>query len=73
VDKPSTVWVTDISYIATNQGWLYLATVKDIFIKEIVGGATADNMRTELCIKALNNAIIRHHNFIDPDKGGLLY
>lgn len=43
--KPNSVWVTDISYIDTYEGWLYLATVKDIFTKEIVGWATADNMR----------------------------
>lgn len=65
VDKPGKVWVTDISYIGTGQGWLYLATVKDIFTKEIVGWATDDNMRTELCIKALNNAVMRHR----PPKG----
>ena len=65
VDNPSSVWVTDISYIGTNEGWLYLATVKDIFTKEIVGWATADNMKTELCIKALNNAVMRHK----PPKG----
>jgi len=65
VDKPGAVWVTDISYIGTKQGWLYLATVKDIFTKEIVGWATADNMKTELCRKALNNAIMRHK----PPKG----
>jgi putative transposase len=57
--------VTDISYIDTLQGWLYLATVKDIFTKEIVGWATADNMRTELCIKALEGAVQRHR----PPKG----
>lgn len=65
VDRPGAVWVTDISYIGTNEGWLYLATVKDIFTKEIVGWATADNMKTELCIKALSNAVMRHK----PSKG----
>lgn len=65
VDRPGAVWVTDISYIGTNQGWLYLSTVKDVFTKEIVGWATDDNMRTELCIRALNNAIMRHK----PSKG----
>lgn len=57
VNKPNTVWVTDISYIGTREGWLYLATVKDICTKEIVGWATADNMKTSLCVKALDNAI----------------
>ena len=60
VDRPGAVWVRDISYSGTNQGWLYLATVKDIFTKEIVGWASAENMKTELCMKALNNAIMRH-------------
>lgn len=63
--RPATVWVTDISYIHTLEGWLYLATVKDIFTKEIVGWATADNMKTELCLKAIKNAIMRHK----PPKG----
>lgn len=63
--KPASVWVTDISYISTNEGWLYLATVKDIFTKEIMGWAAADHMRTELCIKALQNAVKRHR----PPKG----
>jgi putative transposase len=49
-----------ISYIYTYEGWLYLAMVKDIFTKEIVGWATDSNMRTELCIKALENAVRRH-------------
>lgn len=57
INKPNTVWVTDISYISTREGWLYLATVKDICTKEIVGWSTADNMKTSLCIKALYNAI----------------
>lgn len=59
-DRPAAVWVTDISYIHTLEGWLYLATVKDIFTKEIVGWATADNMRTKLCLKAIKNAVMRH-------------
>ncbi len=59
-EGPGAVWVTDISYIDTSQGWLYLATVKDIFTKDIVGWATADHMRTELCIKALESAIRRY-------------
>jgi putative transposase len=52
--------VTDISYIGTNEGGLYLATIKDIFTKEIVGWSTAGNMKTDLCIKALNNVVMRN-------------
>jgi transposase InsO family protein len=40
MNKPASVWVTDISYIGTNEGWLYLATINDIFTKEIVGWTT---------------------------------
>jgi len=65
INKPDTVWVTDISYIDTREGWLYLATVKDICTKEIVGWATADNMKVELCINALKSAVMRHR----PPKG----
>lgn len=50
VENPNIIWVTDISYVRTHKGWLYLVTVKDICTKEIVGWSTADNMKTSLCI-----------------------
>mgnify|MGYP000877074237 CR=1 FL=1 len=59
VDSPNKVWVTDISYINTEEGWLYLAAVKDLYNSEIVGWSVADNMKTQLCIKALNDAVRR--------------
>lgn len=65
VDKPNAVWVTDITEFKTLTGKLYLASIKDLFHKEIVGWALADHMRTELCIEALRNAI-QHHR---PPKG----
>jgi putative transposase len=65
IDKPGSVWVTDITYVDTLEGWMYLATVKDIYTKEIVGWATADNMKADLCINALKNAIARHR----PQRG----
>ena len=58
--SPNKVWVTDISYIDTMEEWLYLATVKDMFTKEIVGWATDKHMRTSLCTRALQNAIRRY-------------
>lgn len=57
VDKPNTVWVSDISYIWTDEGWDYLATVKDLFNREIVGWAVSSTMTRDLVIKALTNAI----------------
>ena len=46
--------------VDTLEGWLYLATVKDIYTKEIVGWATADNMKANLCKRALESAVMRH-------------
>lgn len=65
VDKPNKVWVTDITQFITERGKLYLATVKDIFHKEIVGWALEPHMRAELCTEALQNAVKRHR----PTKG----
>ena len=45
---PNRVWLTDITYIATGEGWLYLAAVLDLATRKIVGWAMRDHMRTEL-------------------------
>lgn len=60
VDAPNTVWVTDITQFKAGNRKLYLAAIKDLFHKEIVGWAIADHMRTELCLEALRNALKRH-------------
>lgn len=76
VERPYSVWVADISYIDTEEGWLYLATVKDLFNKEIVGWATSCNVKTDLCIKALESAIKRHrplHGLIHHSDRGVQY
>jgi transposase InsO family protein len=54
------VWLTDITYINTNEGYLYLAAVMDLGSREIVGLAMADHLRTELTLDALNMAIFHH-------------
>jgi putative transposase len=59
-DSPDRVWLADISYIATDEGWLYLAAIKDMATREIVGWSMADHLRTELCIDALVMALQRH-------------
>ncbi|MGW2668140.1 IS3 family transposase [Streptomyces sp. NPDC001272] len=51
-----TRWCGDITYIATSEGWLYLATVIDIASRRVVGWATADHLRTELVADALTAA-----------------
>ena len=55
-------WVTDITYIWTSEGWLYLATVMDLYSRRIVGWAMADHMRTELCLDALQMALKQRAN-----------
>src|SRR5208337_4816171 len=57
VSLPSTVWGTDITYIATDEGWLYLAGVKDFATREIVGYAMAGRMTTQLVQDALKKAL----------------
>ncbi|WP_374224451.1 DDE-type integrase/transposase/recombinase [Streptomyces sp. ISL-94] len=47
-------WCGDITYIPTDQGWFYLATVIDIASRRVVGWATADHLRTDLVADALN-------------------
>jgi len=63
--RPNQVWVSDITYIATGEGWLYCAIVKDLFTKKIVGYATGKRINTQLVIDALNMAIGRQK----PSKG----
>jgi putative transposase len=58
-DRPDAVWLADISYIATGEGWLYLAAVRDVATREIVGWSMADHLRSGLCVDALVMAIQR--------------
>lgn len=54
---PNEVWVTDITYVPTSEGWLYLAGVKDVFTCELVGYAMGERMTQELTMKALWKAV----------------
>jgi transposase InsO family protein len=54
---PNRVWLADITYVATLEGWLYLAVVLDIFSRRIVGWAMSETMPQELTIAALEMAI----------------
>jgi transposase InsO family protein len=55
-DAPNRKWVTDLTYVPTDEGWLYLVTVIDLFSRKVVGYAQADHMRAEVCVEALENA-----------------
>lgn len=56
---PNQVWLTDITYVPTDEGWLYLAVVLDLFSRKAVGWAMRDHMRTELPLAALTMAVQR--------------
>src|SRR5206468_7093474 len=55
--RPGEVWVTDITYIPTAEGWLYLAGLKDVFTCEIVGYAMGERMTQDLTAQALWRAV----------------
>jgi putative transposase len=57
VTHPNRVWVTDITYIRTWQGWLYLAVVMDLFSRKIVGWATRATIHRELVLDAIMMAV----------------
>jgi putative transposase len=58
-DRPDQVWLADISYISTSEGWLYLAAIKDMATRQIVGWSMADHLKADLCIDALVMALQR--------------
>jgi putative transposase len=64
-DRPDAVWLADISYVPTGEGWLYLAAIKDMATREIVGWSMADHLRADLACDALLMAI-RHRQ---PPRG----
>ena len=66
--QPNKKWASDITYIQTDEGWLYLAAVIDLCSRKIVGWATADHMKADLVVEATKNALISRR----PRKG-LLY
>ena len=67
--KANTRWCGDITYIATWEGWLCLATVIDIASRRVVGFAMADHLRTELISDALSNAVAAR----DPEPGVIFH
>jgi putative transposase len=56
-ERPNQLWVADISYVWTWDGFLYLAIIIDMFSRRVVGWAIADHMRTELALEALEMAV----------------
>jgi putative transposase len=63
--RPNQKWLTDITYIPTQEGWLYLAAVLDLYSRRIVGWAMLDRMTAELTIGALKMAIRQRQPDLD--------
>jgi len=59
---PDCKWVADITYVPTDQGWLYLAGVLDCFSRKIVGWSMAEHMETSLAADALRMALTHRHH-----------
>lgn len=57
--RANRIWVSDITYIWTEEGWLYLAIFLDVFTRKVVGFAMQDHLRTELVLEALEMAMGR--------------
>jgi putative transposase len=56
-DRPDQKWAADLSYVGTNEGWLYLAVVLDLFARRVVGWAVSDRLHQELALEALRKAL----------------
>jgi putative transposase len=72
VSKPNKAWVTDITYIRTWQGWLYLAVVMDLFSRKIVGWAVKGTIHSDLVLDAVTGAVRRRRprkTLIHSDQG----
>jgi len=59
IPVPNTAWVGDITYLKTMEGWLYLAIVKDLCTKQVVGYSMSDKIDTQLTLAALDMAVKR--------------
>jgi len=72
VSRPDKAWVTDITYIRTWEGWLYLAVVMDLFSRKIIGWSTSPTIHRELVLDAVLKAIRRRRpkgTLIHSDQG----
>lgn len=66
--RPDRVWVGDVSFIPTHEGWLYLAVLLDLYSRRVVGWAMSSRINQPLVTRALNMAITQRH-----PKAGLIH
>ena len=74
VDRPNQVWVSDITYIQTRQGWHYLTVIIDLFNRKVIGWALSDNLTTEDTIvkaweMATKNTVLEQPLIFHSDRG----
>ena len=62
---PDQIWVSDITYVSTLEGWLYLAVILDLFSRKVVGWKLGETLQAELVVAALKNALVLRQ----PDPG----
>lgn len=67
--QPNQVWTTDITYIATKEGWMYLCVFLDLYSRKVVGWSIDDNMKADLVLRAFNDAIRQRK----PGKGLIVH
>ncbi len=65
IDRPNAVWLSDITYVWTSEGWLYLAGVIDVYSRMLVGWSMSHRITAELTLSALRQAISRRD--VQPD------
>ncbi len=65
VESPNTAWVTDITYVATLNGWLYLAVILDLFSRRVVGYAMSERIDRALVLEALGQALTHRRGVRD--------
>lgn len=68
IKEPNKVWLSDITYIRTSEGWLYLASIMDLGSRRIKGWAMSDRITQELTLNALNMAITNN-----PDTNNIIH
>ncbi len=57
--RPNAIWVSDVTYVWTHEGWLYLAVILDLFSRQVVGWAMSDRLTADFVIRSLYQAIGR--------------
>jgi putative transposase len=72
---PNQLWVADVTYVPTVEGWLYLACVTDVFSRLVVGWSMASHRKTDLVVDAVTMAVIRRGGHVPgvihhSDRGG---